>query len=552
MLNDVKQKYLNFVESYYSLLPAVENYSEQLKAIKKDEKPFNLKEYLKKLIDENEVKYNYKTFQKKLEKFGETIGFEGTSKLSNFLKENYGIVFEDTKTFGINFVASIHTYTMTLTSCFKLVLKDVTEENYNDFLNNALKISIDTYHKTLSQYGIDLSFGDSLFKKCSLVNKCIKSYTDIKVLIDQSNKGEYLDSFFKSLNDVVQCYSVVNDLKHGENPIKNIYEYETILKLREMLIQIINIFNQFPDEINVYYKNLLKIIKADVENYLKSDDFQSYVNNYYSDVYDQKVASLEPKIASDSNYINPKIIKLLEKNYVLALKFYKKDKLEKFISTKCLFNIEINTLKKHLTSFEDFKSIYIFATAYKIVGEKYEKEIDEIVNKHLAQLNDQKFEEIKKQKYNTIDKLLTENLLLFYYGVGVNFLELVVEFAKDDLDNEYDELPNELKNLKIVSIIKKYFDLKRADSIKEAINLYFSELQSQKQHDEIVKIQNDQFNLKQIIENKKLFNQNKYYEESLKIQKANNELIASKIDELIKTKKDATKKIINYFDYYIK
>ena len=61
MLNDVKQKYLNFVESYYSLLPAVENYSEQLQAIKKDEKPFNLKEYLKKLIDENEVKYNYKT-----------------------------------------------------------------------------------------------------------------------------------------------------------------------------------------------------------------------------------------------------------------------------------------------------------------------------------------------------------------------------------------------------------------------------------------------------------------------------------------------------------
>lgn len=326
------------------------------------------------------------------------------------------------------------------------------------------------------------------------VKEFLKDINDFSEYCEQSKieQGEFVAKILSGSEELLKNYKAVMAISNSDNELENVKTLRKLCDIYNLVVDVQADFSAYDD----YFESTVNFLEKETK---KENQFIAQIKNFEIDAVAHLTAleTVRTKQYEDSKnlvvYRGLEKIKLIKK-YTKLVKLYEKcekkgkplpyKKVAKlatfevlapensFRPTAITFNEVLETIKAK--DFDRFMRFDTMAKSGKLGSySPYKADYD----RALAS-NKLKLQELQKLGVAPSDKklkFLNEVFLPFYVFTAAPLLDAMVQIVYFGVFDEFEELPAVMQNTKTVDTILKYFELKRVDTVKEAINLYIQE-----------------------------------------------------------------------------
>ena len=306
---------------------------------------------------------------------------------------------------------------------------------------------------------------------------------------------------------LIKLYRIIIDMKRKDNILDNLKEISSLYMIEDIVMDIIIIssiyFNSEEKKSIEYYK---KIVDNEIKDIIKnkSNNIESIVKEIGNKEKEKLIKEQRKKINENiAEHFTLKQEKELNKIFKKCLKHndifkvFKKandiiildetnDDLLSFINR----NLDIlnNIIKRN--SFIDFKNCYLDYVSEIEVKINYQIGIDDLMRK----TRNKEIEKLSKKILNDgtphseIYFYLKDELPNYIAYIANSVYYLYNYLKANNFYKEFIDIPIKIVNPITINIMIEYFQMKRVETIKDAINMYFIEYSNKvKDHNKLYK-----------------------------------------------------------------
>ena len=446
--------------------------------------------------------YPFDEFINKLQKIN-----DNDNQFASLLYE-YGIPYKSTKTFdntiwpNVDIVKASCLYRSCLINEMELYYlnRELTINNFSHKLEKA-------HQKAIAESGVYNfpNHGVNNNKSKVLYNYFLQFANKINDYKYTSGKLCY--DFALCCDKLIKLYPIIIDMKRKDNILDNLKEISSLYMIEDIVMDIIIIssiyFNSEEKKSIEYYK---KIVDNEIKDIIKnkSNNIESIVKEIGNKEKEKLIKEQRKKINENiAEHFTLKQEKELNKIFKKCLKHndifkvFKKandiiildetnDDLLSFINR----NLDIlnNIIKRN--SFIDFKNCYLDYVSEIEVKINYQIGSDDLMRK----TRNKEIEKLSKKILNDgtphseIYFYLKDELPNYIAYIANSVYYLYNYLKANNFYKEFIDIPIKIVNPITINIMIEYFQMKRVETIKDAINMYFIEYSNKvKDHNKLYK-----------------------------------------------------------------
>lgn len=383
---------------------------------------------------------------------------------------------------------------------------------------------------------------------------------EFDVVLDYVEKNrlryaEYVKKYLAAMDKFASAYPVAKDINHNGTPLENIQQLQLLIQIHNLMVDTADITSAYEEAWPALHNFWDKEVKRELKSAASKLDDETLKR--IDDECAQKRKSMLDDLRADlekrkDTVIDKKMQKTLTKSFAKASKLLSKGKpYVKFVPWWNCGAFKRSALEAALTqkNYDAFVSYWLDSRANAALSssalDDFRKQKEDEAKAALA-------EKLKDTvKAPSADKLafVDDTFPKCYVLVGAALLDCQYELAYNNTFEEFTELPEALQTTAAVEKILGYFNMKRVDTVKEAINLYFTETREDERQAQILSAQERLARAQELSQQRKAMMDQKLYQDILAAQQNSRSEIAAAMDHLIALKREEIDKQSSHFAY---
>lgn len=489
--------------------------------------------------------------QKQLEQFCKKFGYSYNDMLANSQTFFYYIMACETYRWR---------YHMCVEATYSGKVTQVTEGNYNDVLTVAANMAYKDFVESCQRYRLNVSSYYNKMLASPLHKQFVGHFTKLSETINENKlrSAAYVRDLVLTLEMMANIYPVVKDINHNGSPVDNLKQLQLLLEVHNIVRGTVGVTSAYANEwvsLHKYWDDKvtgeLNVASINLDaNTLKQIEDECKAE--YLRLFRAARAEVEKNKAS---YLDKKTQKKLTKSFAKACKLYSKgksyDKVVVWVNSEAVNRADLeNALSQK--NFDLFLSYWMDSVANS-------KTSADAITKFRKQKTDQAKKELVERLKLTANTpssakfaFVHSTLPRCYVFVSAALLDCLVELAYTDTYAEFGELPDNLQTTAVVGKILEYFDKKRVNTVKDAIDLYFAETKEEERPAAVVNDKERRANAQMIADQcRAIEEQEQYKEMRAKLQQHQAE-VDSSVKKHVEQKSKEIAKCKSSYDYISK